>query len=78
MNLEPLGDAAYILRKPTIPAHVLARALNRLHLKGLVEAVPSYDTLGIFVEPDQFSESEFQGAIGLIYEIGRASCRERV
>jgi len=68
INLEPLGDAAYIVREPPIPAYLLARALNRLRLSGLMEVVPSYDTLGIFIEPETFSTQEFEGALEQITE----------
>ncbi len=55
MRIEPLGDAAYVVRDlGEGPAFVYANALNRLTIPGVVEVVAAYDTLGVYVEPDQF------------------------
>jgi inhibitor of KinA len=52
MRIEPLGDSAYILRDLPAPAHVIAKQLNENPPTGLVEAVASYDTVGIYGNPD--------------------------
>lgn len=51
MRIEPLGDAAYILRELPVPAFVAAEWLDRQRLPGLIEAIASYDTIGLYVEP---------------------------
>lgn len=51
MRIEPLGDAAFILRDLSVPAFVAAAWLDEQGIPGLIEAVASYDTVGIFVEP---------------------------
>jgi inhibitor of KinA len=54
MKIEPLGDAAYLLRDLPGPAYRVAAALNRRALPGLLEAVASYETVGLYVDPDRF------------------------
>jgi inhibitor of KinA len=49
MRIEPLGDAAYILRDLDAPAYLVASWLNVERPSGLVEAVASYDTVGLYV-----------------------------
>ena len=43
-----MGDAAFILRDLDAPPHLVANGLNLKTPKGVVEAVASYDTVGIF------------------------------
>ncbi len=67
MRIEPLGDAAYIVRGlGDGPAFALADALGRLGLPGVVEVVAAYDTLGVYVDPDQFSLSALSSALGSV------------
>jgi inhibitor of KinA len=51
MRIEPLGDAAFLLRGLDRPAHSIARALNDDLPEDVVEAVASYDTVGLHVRP---------------------------
>ena len=60
MRIEPLGDAAFIVRGlGSGPAFPYVEVVQRLGLAGVVEVVAAYDTLGVYVDPDQFSLSEF-------------------
>lgn len=43
-----MGDAAFILRDLDAPAHLIAAWLNLKRPPGLIEAVASYDTVGIY------------------------------
>ncbi|MFI5385710.1 MAG: allophanate hydrolase subunit 1 [Fimbriimonadales bacterium] len=67
MRVEPLGDRAYILRDLDAPAHQIANWLNLQPPKGLVEAVASYDTVGLYTEsgfePNQIQIPEQYAAI---------------
>lgn len=64
MKIEPLGDAAYVVRDlPVSPAFVAAGALGRLSLPGVSEVVASYDTLGVYVDPDQFDLDALRSAV---------------
>jgi inhibitor of KinA len=64
MRIEPLGDAAYIVRGlgdgPVFP---FVGHLERLSLPGVVEVVAAYDTLGVYVDPGQFSLSALESAL---------------
>lgn len=51
MRIEPLGDSAFILREIGAPAHLVANWLNLRKPAGLIEAVASYDTVGIYAQP---------------------------
>lgn len=65
MRIEPLGDAAYIVRGlGDGPAYPFADHLGRLSLPGVVEVVAAYDTLGVYVDPEQFSMSALESALG--------------
>ncbi|HTQ10357.1 MAG TPA: carboxyltransferase domain-containing protein [Fimbriimonadaceae bacterium] len=50
MRVEPLGDRAYILRDLETPPFEIAAWLNLKKPAGLVEAVASYETVGLYVE----------------------------
>lgn len=52
--IEELGEAAFVVRDLPRPAYALAKELNDAALEGLVEAVASYETLGLYVEPESF------------------------
>jgi len=54
LRIEELGEAAYVVRDLPRPAYELAYELNATPPPGLVEAVASYETLGLYVEPDAF------------------------
>lgn len=64
MVLEPLGEAAYLVRELPGPAYALAEALNAEPPPGLIEAVASYETIGLFVDPDLFSPANLKAPIG--------------
>jgi len=55
MKLEPLGDCAYILRELDAPAYEVAAALTDAGIPGLIEANASYETVGLYVDPAEFS-----------------------
>lgn len=50
MRIEPLGDRGFILRQFDAPAHLVADWLNLNRPNGLIEAVASYDTVGLYTE----------------------------
>lgn len=54
MIIEPLGDAAIILRELSIPAYELAEAIQEAGLPGVFEAVASYETVGVYFDPADF------------------------
>jgi inhibitor of KinA len=54
MTIQPLGDSAYILRDLDRPAWDIAESLNAHSPVGLIEAVPAYDTVGLYVDPAHF------------------------
>ena len=54
MRAEPLGESAYILRDLDMPAYELAEFFNAKAPAGLIEAVASYDTVGLYVDPTTF------------------------
>jgi inhibitor of KinA len=54
MKIEPLGDAAYLLRELDRPAFEVAASLNDARVPGLREAVASYETVGLYVDPNIF------------------------
>jgi inhibitor of KinA len=81
MRIEPLGDAAYILRDLDAPAYLIANWLNRKGQAGLIEAVASYDTVGLYVNsafdarqldfPENYGAHESRShTIPVCYELG--------
>jgi inhibitor of KinA len=67
MRIEPIGDAAFVARDlGDVPAYILADAVQRLALPGVIEVVPSYDTLGIYVDPVRFEADTFVSKAGSI------------
>lgn len=66
MRFEPLGDTAFILRDLQGPAHAIADELKDLNVPGLVEATASYDTVGIYIEPDTFDMALFESVLNQI------------
>jgi inhibitor of KinA len=55
MKIDPLGDSAYILRGLDVQPASYARILNRAKIPGLKEAVASYETVGLYVDPFIFA-----------------------
>lgn len=66
MVVERLGESAYLLRELGGPAYQIAAAIESQGLAGVVEAVASYETVGLFVDPDIFDSSllESLGNVG--------------
>lgn len=54
MKIEPLGETAYLMRGLPFPAYQVAKWLNNQSIPGLLEAVASYETVAIHIEPDRF------------------------
>jgi inhibitor of KinA len=54
MKIEPLGDSAIIVRELSLPAYVFAEAIRAACLPGLIEAMASYDTVGVYFNPEVF------------------------
>lgn len=51
MRHEPLGDAGIMFRELPLPAWQLARALEENLPQGVLEVVPSYSTLALYLDP---------------------------
>lgn len=51
MRAEPLGETALILRDLDAPAYQVAAWLNLNRPQGVIEAIASYDTVGLFTQP---------------------------
>lgn len=54
MKTEPLGDSAIIVREIGCPADVFAEAVRTAAIPGVLEAMASYDTVGIYYDPELF------------------------
>lgn len=67
MRFEPLGDSAWILRDLSAPAYRVAEAIRSRNFPGVIEAVASYETVGIYCEPEQFDVS-WLGQLDLEHE----------
>lgn len=62
--IEPLGDTAYIVRGVGPgPAFFYADWLQSQGLRGVSEVVAAYDTLGVYVDPDEFSLSTLESCL---------------
>lgn len=60
MTLQPLGEAAFLVRGlEGAPAAAWARLVRTWRTPGLVEVVPAYDALGVYVDPDAFDPAKF-------------------
>lgn len=59
MKIEPLGDSAFILRNLDVEPWKIAVALNKNPPPGLIEAVASYQTVGVYVDPFEFDQADF-------------------
>lgn len=71
MVVEPLGDSAYILRGLDTEPWRLAAAL--VGLDSVIDAVASYDTVGVYVDPFAFNVEEVKHL-----QIPHGSTAERV
>jgi len=60
MKAEPLGDSALILRDLDRPAFEVADAIERARLPGVLEAVASYETVGVYYDPNVFMLSSLE------------------
>ncbi len=64
MRVEPLGEEAFILRElGAIHAHELAEHLTQAGIPGLSECVASYETVGVYVDPEAFDLSSLLRAV---------------
>ncbi|HWA82269.1 MAG TPA: carboxyltransferase domain-containing protein [Fimbriimonadaceae bacterium] len=81
MRADPLGENAYILRDLGAPAHLVAQWLNAERPEGVIEAIASYDSVGLFTQrdfdlaslqlPEGFPEGEPRiHLIPVCYELG--------
>lgn len=55
MRSEPLGDSALLLSELDRPAFEAAAAIERAGIRGVIEAVASFDTVAIYFDPQHFS-----------------------
>jgi inhibitor of KinA len=71
MELQPLGDAAAILRGfSRLSGHEAARGLEALRLPGVIEVNAVWDTIGVYFEPETFDEGAFLEAVSALEELG--------
>jgi inhibitor of KinA len=63
MRIEPLGDAAAILRDLEEPAYLLAERINARPPRGIEEAVASYDTVGVYFDPAAVGIPDIESAV---------------
>jgi inhibitor of KinA len=49
------GESCWLLRDLPGPAFLVAAKLEDCRVEGLLEAVPAYDTVGLYVDPDRFT-----------------------
>jgi len=54
MKTVALGDSALILRDLAQPAYLIAEAIQNAEIPGLIEAVASYETVGVYFDPELF------------------------
>lgn len=64
MQLEPLSESAFIMRDLSAPGHLVAGALRRAGIGGIVDVVAAYDTVAVYVNPEVFSTGE----VGMLQE----------
>jgi len=63
MRIEPLGDSAWIVRDlPTTP-FAYAQAIENSGLDGVLEAVASYESVGIYVDPTRFQVEQLNSVV---------------
>lgn len=78
MELVPLGDAAYILRGFPGAGYQMRSALDGLCLPGVVALNAAYDTVGVYVEPEEFNEEAFLRAAGTVHLQSSAGKTHRI
>jgi inhibitor of KinA len=61
MRIDPLGDSAHLLRDLDQPAFEVAEAIELARLPGVLEAVASYDTVAVYVDPAHFKANSLKG-----------------
>lgn len=76
--IEPLGEAAFVVRGLEQAPHRWAAVLNGLAIPGLVEAVASYETLGLYVDPDVFREEALSWDPALVLAEGETTRRHDI
>lgn len=54
MRAEPLGESAFLLRDFDYPAYVVAKQVRRARMPGVLDIVPSYESVGLVVDPKEF------------------------
>lgn len=61
--LEPLGDSLVIVRELGGRASEVAHILSTFGVAGVTEVVPAYQTVGVYVEPEEFDLGALRAAI---------------
>lgn len=56
VQIEALGDAAWVIRGFDGPAYVLAERLRQTALTGVVDVAASYESVGVYCEPGALDE----------------------
>jgi inhibitor of KinA len=59
MRIEHLGESAYVLRDLSGPAYQVAKALESSAVPGLLDVVPSYTTVGVFLDGSAQGSPDF-------------------
>lgn len=60
MTLQPLGEAAFLVRGLTgATVATWARLVRSWRVPGVLEVVPAHDALGVYVDPDGFDPAKF-------------------
>jgi KipI family sensor histidine kinase inhibitor len=60
MKTEPLGDSALILRDLSLPAYQFAEAIRNAEIPGVIEALASYETVGVYFDPEVFEQTALE------------------
>jgi inhibitor of KinA len=68
VRIEPLGDAAYIVRDLAGPAFAYAEALRLARVPGVLDVAASYETIGVYTEPGALEAEALAEAMGRIGE----------
>ncbi|MFY9233615.1 MAG: allophanate hydrolase subunit 1 [Fimbriimonadaceae bacterium] len=63
MKIDLLGESALILRELGVPAHELANWINDRRSAGVVEAIASYDTIGVYFDARSFQVGELEQTV---------------
>jgi inhibitor of KinA len=64
VTIEPLGDAAFIVRDLDCPAYICAESLLDLHDPRILDVNSSYETLGVYSTPGALSGGDIEMLIG--------------